>query len=104
MSTSHHTPSKKAAPLHPILLPNPLEFISVDLIGPLPLSNGYNAIMVVVDYPTKAKILIGHTIELTAYGTAILFRNHVFKRFGLPLKVTFRSRNSIRLRVHARTV
>jgi hypothetical protein len=65
----------------------PWEFISVDIIGPLPPSLGFNAVMVVVDYLTKMKILIPTTTELTSRGTAELFRTHVFKRFGLPTKV-----------------
>src|SRR5882757_9484681 len=44
--------------------------------------------MVVVDYHTKLKILIATTIKLTTFGTAVLFRNHIFKRFSLPQKVT----------------
>src|SRR5882757_10135729 len=46
--------SKKAAPLHPMpIVKTPWEFISVDLIGPLPPSNGHNAIMVVVESYVK---------------------------------------------------
>ena len=41
---------KTHAPLHPNAIPNtPWEHISVDLIGPLPKSQGYNAIIVIVD-------------------------------------------------------
>jgi Integrase core domain len=54
------------------------------LIGPLPESNGFDAIMVVVDSFTKMKIFIPTNITLTALGAAELFKNHAFKRFGLP--------------------
>jgi len=37
---------------------HPWERIPVDLIGPLPESNGYDAIMVIVDYFTKIEIFI----------------------------------------------
>ena len=58
--------------------------MSVDIIGPLPKSRGYNAIMVVVDQGnTKQVIAIPTTIEQTAEGTARLYRDHVFKRVGL---------------------
>ena len=63
---------------------HPWEWISVDLIGPLPESGGYNTIMVVVDYFTKMKVFIPTTIELTSLGAAELFQTHAFKCFGLP--------------------
>jgi len=48
---------KRVAPLHPLPIAMHLwERISVDLIGPLPESNGYDTIMVIVDYFTKMKI------------------------------------------------
>src|SRR5882757_9603232 len=76
---------KKKALLNPIPIAlSPLERISVDLIGPLPESMGYDAIMVVVDYLTKMKMLIPTTIKLTALGAAELFKAYIFKRFGLP--------------------
>ena len=76
---------KRTAPLQPLPITlHPWERISVDLIGPLPESGGYNAIMVVVDYFTKMKVFIPTTIELTAMGAAELFKNHAFKRFGIP--------------------
>ena len=82
------TRSKRTAPLNPMDISTlPWEKISVDIIGPLPESNGFNAILVIVDYHTKMKILCPTTTELTAYGTAELFRTNVFKRFGLPRKV-----------------
>src|SRR5882724_932971 len=42
----------------------PFERISIDHIGPLPKSNGYNAILVVVDFFMKFKILVAcHTTD-----------------------------------------
>jgi hypothetical protein len=39
-----------AAPLHPHEAPSrPWEIITLDLLGPLPMSNGYNAILVIID-------------------------------------------------------
>jgi len=76
---------KRKAPLNPIPIAlSPLERISVDLIGLLPESMGYDAIMVVVDYLTKMKMLIPTTVKLTALGAAELFKAYIFKRFGLP--------------------
>ena len=59
-------------------------YISTDFITKLPLAQGYNAILVVVDRFTK----IGHfipTIEKTsAEGLVCLFRDNVWKLHGLP--------------------
>ena len=77
-----------AAPLHPNQIPDaPWEHISVDLIGPLPESKGYNAILVIVDYFSKMKRLIPTNTELTSLGTALIFRREIFKHHGLPRKV-----------------
>ena len=43
--------------------------------------------MVIVDYFIKIKIFIATTIKLTALGAAELFKDHAFKRFGLPKEV-----------------
>ena len=59
----------------------------MDLVGPLPDSKGYNAILVIVEYLTKMKILIPTNTELSSTGTAILFRREVFRKHGLPKKV-----------------
>jgi hypothetical protein len=76
---------KKHAPLHPNEIPTrPWEVISWDLIGPLPESNGFNAILVVVDRYTKLSHEIPTNTDLTAEGTARLFRDNVFKHHGLP--------------------
>ena len=75
----------KMAPLNPLLVSQkPWEKISVDSIGPLSESLTYDAILVIVDYGTKMKILIPTNVKLTAAGTAELFRHHAFKRFGIP--------------------
>src|SRR5882762_5858108 len=76
---------KKTAPLHPMPIETqPWGRISVDIIGPLPESLTYDAILVIVDYFTKMKILIPTNTELTSLGTAELFKNYAFKRFGMP--------------------
>jgi len=58
--------------------------ISADFITKLPLAQGYDAILVVVDRFTK----IGHfipTIEKTSTeGLARLFRDNIWKLHGLP--------------------
>jgi len=80
--------SAKAAPLVPNEIPSyPWEIISWDLIGPLPPSNGFNAILVIVDRFTKLTHVIPTHTNLTAEGSARLLRDHVFHLHGLPKKI-----------------
>ena len=67
----------------------PWRDISVDFVGPLPLSDGYNLIMVVVDRLTKMHHYIPCTAKEADRGTsapsmARLFLNYVFRLHGLP--------------------
>ena len=59
----------------------------VDIIGELPESNGYNAILVITDRLSKMIIAIPTNMDLTVYGAARLFRDHVWSKHGLPKKV-----------------
>ena len=78
-----------AAPLHPHGVPQQLwGDISVDLISPLPESQGYNGIFVCVNRLTKAVICAPCSMELSAEGTARLFLENVFRCFGYPKKIT----------------
>jgi hypothetical protein len=71
--------SSPAAPLNPNEVPNkPWETISIDLIGPLPESQGHNAILVIVDRFTKGSYFVLTTVEITSLGVAKEFRDHVF--------------------------
>ncbi|KAI5116065.1 hypothetical protein M0805_001230 [Coniferiporia weirii] len=57
----------------------------MDFITDLPLSNHYDSIMVVVDHDSsKGIVLIPCTKTLDALGTAKLYHDNVYKRFGLP--------------------
>ena len=76
------------APLQPNAIPKqPWEHITVDFITGLPISQGYDAIMVVVDRFTKYVTAIPTTGEISSMGTAKLFCDHVWKQFGIPRKV-----------------
>jgi hypothetical protein len=73
-------------PLTPITSITTLPFkqLSVDLVTDLPLSNGYDSLMVVVDHGlTKGVILAPCSKTIDANGVAQLFFEFVFKRFGL---------------------
>jgi len=65
--------SAKAAPLVPNEIPSyPWEVISWDLIDPLPPSNRFNAILVIVDRFTKLTHIIPTNTDLTMEGAACL--------------------------------
>jgi hypothetical protein len=78
-----HKPSH--APLHPhSILTTPWEKISVGLVGLLPMSNGHDMIMVVVDWLTKAMVAIPTISTITMDEVARLFGNNVWSQYGLP--------------------
>ena len=78
----------KTTPLHPFQPPTrPWEVITLDLIGPLPESQGYNAILVIVDWFTKVKKFEPTHMELTSQGMAAVLRDHVFRDHSLPRRI-----------------
>jgi hypothetical protein len=75
--------------LHPVNPgPTPFHHISTDLIGPLPISDEFNAILVIVDKSTKKAVFVPTTDTLTSQGFADLLVNHWIRHFGLPVSVT----------------
>jgi len=81
----------KRTPATGLLNPNevpshPWEVISVDMIGPLPESNGFDAILVFVDRFLKKIEVVPTNVELSLMGTAKLYKDNVFKHHGLPRK------------------
>ena len=76
------------ATLSPIFAkPGALLFKTVvmDFIVKLPLSNGYNSILIIMDHDcTKAVIFIPCNESITAEGVSKLYLEHVFKHVGLP--------------------
>jgi hypothetical protein len=80
---------KPKNPLHPVDPgPVPFQHIAVDLIAPLPESDGFNAILVIVDKSTKKTVFIPTNDTLTSQGFAELLIKHWIRHFGLPLTVT----------------
>ncbi|KAI5116012.1 hypothetical protein M0805_002829 [Coniferiporia weirii] len=60
----------------------------MDFITDLPLSNNYDSIMVVINHDSsKGIVLIPCTKTLDAIGTAKLYHDNVYKRFGLPRRI-----------------
>jgi deoxyuridine 5'-triphosphate nucleotidohydrolase len=81
-------PSKKSGKLQPNEIPTrPWEIVSMDFLTGLPESEGYDAILVVVDRFSKMIRLIRCTKQVNAYALARLCWDNVWKDFGLPCKI-----------------
>ena len=82
-------PSKPAfLPVEGAISTRPFANCSMDLITDLPLSEGFDSILVVVDQGlTKGVILIPCNKTITAEGTVQLLFKNLYKRFGLPDKI-----------------
>ena len=78
------------APLSPIFPTReamPFETVTLDFITKLPISQGYDSILTIMDHNcTKAAVFIPCKESMTAEETAGLIIQHVFPRFRLPLK------------------
>ena len=59
----------------------------MDLIGPLPMSNGNNAIQVFADTGSKAIHIEPVHMEINAEGVAKLMRDRVIRYHGVPEKI-----------------
>jgi len=59
-------------------------YISADFITKLPLAQGYNSILVVVDHFTKMVHFVPTTKKNIAEGLVRLFRDNMWQLHGLP--------------------
>ncbi|QRW01036.1 Transposon Tf2-1 polyprotein [Ceratobasidium sp. AG-Ba] len=74
--------------LQPIPIPEqPFEVITLDFIMDLPESQGYNAILVIVDKLTQYAHFIACTTKINEVETAALFREHIWSQYGLPRQI-----------------
>ena len=79
---------KPKSVLHPHDVPSePWQIISVDLIGELPESNGYNGICVFVDRFTKQIHAIPTNMTITSEGMAKMYKDQIFRLHGIPTKI-----------------
>jgi len=65
----------------------PWQHILVDFIMKLLVSKGHDLILVVCNRFSKMSYFVATTEKTTAEGLAGLFRNHVWKLYGLPESV-----------------
>ncbi len=78
----------KAAPLNPNTVPEgPWTHILVDMVMGLLTSNGYDALLVIVDRFSKAIIPVACNVELSAKGWARILHDHVYAHHGMQMTV-----------------
>jgi hypothetical protein len=66
----------------------PFQQVAMDLITGLPMCNGKNAILTIVDHRcSRAAIFLPCTTTITGAGIAQLYMDNVYRWFGLPTKV-----------------
>ena len=79
------------APLQPIFArpeAMPFEMVAINFITKLPVSQGYDSILMVTDHNcSKATIFIPCVEEISGEEMAALYAKHVFAPFGLPSKI-----------------
>jgi len=78
-------------PLYRIPTPTdalPFQIVAMDLITQLPISNGYDAILTIVDHGcTRAAVFLPCKMTITGQEVAKLYYDNVYRWFGLPSKV-----------------
>jgi hypothetical protein len=66
----------------------PFQTISMDLITDLPISQGYNSILTVVDHGcSKAAVFLPCMKTIDATGVASLYAERIFPFYGIPRRV-----------------
>ena len=85
IKSSRHAPYGNLRPLS--ILDCPWNDLSMDFITGLPESNGCNAILVVVDRLTKMAHFIPYRDSCSAEDVALLYRDFVWKLYGLPQSI-----------------
>jgi len=79
---------RKAGELYLLEIPEePWQEISIDIIGPLPKSNGMDAIVVIIDQFTKMIRLKVTTMNVSSEGITKIYRDEIWKLNGIPRKI-----------------
>jgi hypothetical protein len=75
-------------PHHPFLPPShPWELVTLDVIGPLPLSLGFDTILVIVNWYLKMMKLQATQMTVTVIEFVDILLTRVFRKQGLPWKL-----------------
>lgn len=81
-------PNGPRACMLPIPIPGwPLKVVTVDFITDLPISNSFDAVLVIIDKLTRYAHFIPCTTQITEVETAPLFHNHIWSHYGLPQQI-----------------
>ena len=84
-TTSKDTNSKPTGLLHSLPIPDrPWQSIGLDFMGPLPKSNNFDYLLVVIDRLTSQVHLVPTTTTVTARGVAWLILKEVVRLHGIP--------------------
>ena len=79
---------RKAGELYPLEIPQGLwQEISIDIIGPLPKSNGMDTIVIIVDQFMKMIRLKATTTNILLKGIAKIYRDDIWKLHGISRKI-----------------
>ena len=65
----------------------PWQEISIDIIEPLPKLNRIDAIVVIIDRFAKMIQLKATTTSISSEGIAKIYRNNIWKLYGVPRKI-----------------
>ena len=85
MQTTKDANSKPAGLLHSLLIPDRLwQSIGVDFMGPLPKSNDFDYLLVIIDQLTSQVHLVPTMMTVTARGVAWLILKEVVRLHGIP--------------------
>jgi len=79
---------RKTGELHPLeISQGPWQEISIDIIGPLPKSNGMDAIAIIVNRFMKMIRLKATTTNISLEEIAKIYRDDIWKLHGIPRKI-----------------
>ena len=67
--------------------PEPWHTIALDLVGPLPLSDGYDTVLTIVDKLTKYTYFIPVSRDISSEGIAQIYAKKIFPDRGIPKKI-----------------
>ena len=83
--TSKDANSKPTGLLYSLLIPNrPWQSIGLDFMGPLPKSNNFDYLLVVIDQLTSQVHLVPTMMMVTARGVMWLILKEVVRLHGIP--------------------